>query len=179
MKSVNYKKSIVIFGLILPLTLLVVAFVMFSRYKSNFDKTYKEREEMHSFIQRNQASIKQTKAEIKPYEPYQEQWSDSLGEEVAFQINTVLSDLKYKYDETEFRQTSFSVSSTTSKYSKTLSIGSSKVTLTFQGNYYTMQKALIELESQLPHYHLDKLNISKQPTDDFLKFELNYTVWRK
>lgn len=176
--NTNYKKSVAIFGLVIPLIVILAltAFVLMKASSIRTEYTQKiESSTMNDLSEKqNKLLVKQAQAESKTLKS----WQDLLGSESR------RSFLKHwKTTEKQFKAKEFIRELPTWQNTST-GIGAgiknqsaSQVTMTFDSTYRAMQIAVMEVETRLPQLQLDSLDINPSKDGGTLNFKTTYTVW--
>jgi hypothetical protein len=107
-------------------------------------------------------------------------WEQLLNQETASAVTTNLREVGKDLPSKEYQQTSFECPGTKGIFGSNTAQRSSLIRITFRGNYRTMQRAFLELESRMPQLQLQELKIDPSAgISSLLKFEVTYTAWEK
>ncbi len=175
----NYKRAIIIFGFVIPLLTVIVITSVFISSKQKITKKYKVQLGLQAQKDAKEEELRITEKETRAILKYSKKWEGLFDAEISGQVTAVMKKLQEKYSSKDLQQTSFSANSVNKGFGSKVSHPSAEVLLSFRGTYRAMQNALVEFESQLPHFQLDRMIISRVPKQERLSFQMNYTVWRK
>jgi len=175
----NYKKSITLFGFVIPILLVVVFSIICIVVSGNIKSKAVVRET--AFAQHNtlQTQVTKLQAGMREKRIANKQWEKVLSSDIRPALQLNLKSILDKYTSRQVAQTGFFRPATLGRLAMGAQQQSSSVTLKFRGTYLPMEKALIELESRLPQMQVNSFNITRERTSDELLFDLSYTIWEK
>ncbi len=179
MKTNLYKTSIIIFGLVVPVVLSLIVIAVCYGYKSSTEKKYKKNKSDYLAEVQSQKVIDRLQKDLSGKKDQLEAWESLVAEESIVQLGNEFRKLQAKYPSDVLRRNSANKGSQSSGMGKTTTQNSNSWIFDYNGTFTVMQKALFELESEMPQMQLDKMTIRKATNDNLLQFNLNYTSWEK
>lgn len=175
--NTNYKKAVVVFGLVLPLLLIALLTGLVLHAKGRVEETY---------AKRNASYQKNSMLDLKVAKLRQEL---ALSEDAAKRDEELLKSVdrrsftkKWKDVGGSFKSNEFGFSLPVWKPGG-VGLGSgqgssaSLVTMTFSGTYRAMQEALVEVESDLPQMQMNSMVIVPDANAEKLNFKTSFTLW--
>jgi hypothetical protein len=171
-----YRQSILIFGLILPLTIAIVALVASYFFKSKLEDSF--RSNIASYKSTDDVRIASLTIESKIIyqRPNMERWNTSLSQEAGNTVRTKLDAIISELPVSEIQLASFSSSPAKAGFGSAQK--SSQVQFVLRGTFHTVQRALLKLETQLPQLQLQDLVIDpKAISSSLLAFTITYNAW--
>jgi len=174
----TYQKPILIFGAGTPLLLALLLTIAVNIATGNVEREYETKANDYKIAERQRAMLNQVIKTTAPYQPHADTWEALLTNEISSQITSTLKQIQQNHPSDQLQQTSFSAQGTQAPYHDDLPLPSTQIKLSFRGKFFAMQQALVTLETQLPHLHLEHFKITQKSTTDHLNFDLRYTVWK-
>lgn len=174
-----YKKSVLAFGLVAPLLLIVVLFGVALHYKSDLEIAYEQRRSGYTKFKQTQQVREGLEQTVKSQEQLMDKWMGLFETATASRVNGILSEVQKRFPGEEFQQTSFRRSHSKSGIGGASKQPSVQLDLKFRGTYRGLQNAFLELETHMPHLQLDTMKIKQEPNRNVLSADLAYTAWQK
>lgn len=179
--SPHYKDPIAVFGLVLPIVLVLVVLGLGMHFKSKFETTYEERLAKHEDFKRVEVQRKALAAKVRNQEPHMNRWMALFERPADANVNDFLGEFQKQFDPTQFQHTGFTRSTTaTGGIGGASAQPSVQLELGFRGTYRALQNAFLELETRMPHLQLDRIKLSvSNPDRRLLNAKVTYTAWKK
>ena len=173
----QYKKSIAVFGIAIPISIMLIIMV-FTINKSNSikkDYTAKKAEYMRSqSLAAQLASLKDQASKCKDQTGHCQQLISSVS---RGDIIKLWSQISSKYSANGFAK----VTPQWSVGSKGLGLNNaqsaSSIQMSLEGTFSDVQQSLLELETQLPQLQLDKMSMSPSGNRNRIKADTTFTLW--
>ncbi len=110
-----------------------------------------------------------------------EQWQELVGQETFSLVTTNLRAIGEDLPPKEFQQTAFERLGQSGGIGNVSAQKSAGLKFNFRGTYRTVQRAFLELETQMPNLQLQELRIdpSSNTGSSLLNFQVIYTAWEK
>jgi hypothetical protein len=173
-----YRQSILVFGLILPLTVAVALVVASYLFKTSIEDSYRHNIAGYKSSDGVRLASLAIEGKIIRQRPDMERWNALLNQETAStvtdQLRAVINELSPK----ELQQTAYMPSAVKAGLGSLSAQKSSQVQIAFRGTFHTMQRAFLELETRLPQLQLQDLKIDPNTNQSsLLNFQVTYTAW--
>lgn len=174
-----YRNSIITFGYVLPIAvagaIIGTSLITHSRIKTSLE----DKMAHYKTYEQSRTAALRTEADLAKQRPHVERWNAQLAEETASSLSSLLRGVTEKLPPKEIQQTDFDpAGKSQGGFGSVTSQKSSQVRLGYRGTYRTMQRALLEVESQMPQMQLQELRISTNGAQQpLLNYQLTYTVW--
>lgn len=173
-----YRQSILVFGLILPLTIAVGLVVASYLFKSALEKSYSNNIAGYKSSDGVRLASLAIEGKIIRQRPDMERWNALLNQETASTVTNQLRAVIKKLPPEELLQTSYMPSAVKAGFGILSAQKSSQVQVNFRGTFHTMQRAFLELETRLPQLQLQDLKIELTTNQSsLLNFQVTYTAW--
>lgn len=172
-----YRKSIALFGFVIPLLIAAVVVGAFAFFSGKAAKSFDDKQVQYSAFQRNRQECLGLEGQITNRSEHVARWAAALREETASSITSNLKQVAEGISSKEFQQTAFSRPNNPGGFGSASAQRSSPVQLSFRSNFRSMQKVLIGLESNMPQLQLEELRIDRAPQASNLNFQIAYTAW--
>lgn len=181
----KYTQSILIFGLILPcgLLLLAVGGVVHARSKIQFA----DRVKSQKFSEYSEASSKlqliESELSSEGRRDQMAYWEEQLGKDFIQSLTQNLNEITEEFDENQLVRTELSRPSSRSPIASTTENDYARFKLSFDGGFGPMQKTMAELEMRMPQLVLESLEVSTSSgnypgSTPKLKFDAVYLCWQ-
>jgi len=174
-----YRQSIIVFGFVLPAVACVVVVGGGILLKSKAETSFQEKQALYKSSEQSKAGSQAIEKEINQKRGFVEHWSAQMGRETANSIASTLKEISDKLPAKEFQQTAVEYPSGTAGIAGASAQPSSQVRLAFRATYRSMQRAFIELETQMPQLQLNDLKIDPSTSSNSMNFSVTYTAWQK
>ncbi len=173
-----FKKPILIFGVVVPIFLIVVLLGVGIHLRGRLEESFKNRKEHYVEYRKVQERREALEKQIRAQEPHMQRWMKLFDKATASNVNAYLSDIQKKFDGQEFQQTAFRRTSSAGAIGGASQQSSTHIQLAFRGTYRALQNAFLELETRMPHLQLDSLRLTMHPNKKVLIADVNYTAWQ-
>ncbi|MGJ8671653.1 hypothetical protein [Rubritalea sp.] len=169
-----YIQSISVFSIIIPLIIIIIAWVAITVVKStmlgDFEKnkvTYQTDQSLNQ-----QLNILKKQAGYAQYVP---QWEELMQGDSFAKMNGQLE----KSIESANKSKTLTLTSQKREGRPNLGVAGpySAYSYGIQGTYAEVQQCLLDLESNMPNSMLTKLTINASNSGNFYNFNLNFTTW--
>ncbi len=176
----HYKEPVIIFGLVVPVVLVLVVLGLGIHFRGKFEDNYKVRKSQYEDFKRGTAQREGLERKIQEQEPHLNRWMALFEKATASSVNGFLSEFQKQYNGQEFQQIAFRRTASSGGIGGASAQPSIQIQLGFRGTYRALQNAFLEMETRMPHLQLDsiKLNVST-PNRKVLNADLIYTAWQK
>jgi hypothetical protein len=171
-----YRQSILIFGLILPLTIVVALVVVGYLLKSKLEDSFRSNIASYKSTDDVRRASLAIESKVIHQRPIMERWNTLLSQEAANTLRTKLDAIISELPVSEIQLASFSSSPAKTGFGSAQK--SSQIQFVLRGTFHTVQHALLKLETQLPQLQLQDLVIDpKSSSTSLLTYTITYTVW--
>lgn len=178
--EVDYKKSVAVFGLLLPMVFIVVCLVGLFAVNSRVSKEYTKKLQRYQQDRQVQQQVALLQQQVGEQGEKLERWDKLLTAETRRTylqhwrgIGSTFKPTEFHFDLPVWRNGKGGLGRAVGSQS------SSQVEMNFDATYRTMQQALLEMETKLPQMQLDSLRIGPTEKKDTLNFKTTFTVWTK
>lgn len=176
----HYKDPVIIFGLVAPVLLVVLALGLGMHFRGKFEKTYQARKNQFEDFKSVEAQREALEKRINAQEPHMNRWMALFEKPTATAVNGFFSEYQKKHGGEQIQQTAFRRTTTTGGIGGASAQPSIQLQLGFRGTFRALQNAFLELETRMPQLQLDSLKLSvAQPDNRVLNMDLIYTAWQK
>jgi hypothetical protein len=177
--SEYYRQPITVFGLMLPVVVMLILVTAVLTYTSSVKSQYTVKKKKFDTSQTAKRKLAALRNEVGEHRPKMVVWDEMLRKETR---GTFLEHWKRSAEDftgKELTKSSRSWINYSEGLGKGVSQPSSQVVMSFIGTYRAMQLALMRLETTLPTMQLDSLDISENGNGQGVKFTTKYTVWTR
>lgn len=177
--NINYKKSVLIFGLLIPLLFISALTVVVLMKASDIAKTYQAKD---SVMKTNKMIKLQNQNLSKKAEEQKEMllaWDAMLSSDSRRSFLEDWKKVSKQFNTKEFRQELPIWNNKSLGLGMSVSQPASQVTINFDASYRAMQIAMMEMETKLPQMQLDTMEIKPSENKGILSFKTTFTIWRK
>lgn len=176
----RYKKSILLFGVVLPLFLIGVLLVIGLVKLNGFNAECKKREVDFEKYKIVELQFKVIKEKAKTNSEDLEFWEELMESETRGSLITHLNKIQSEFKTKNFKK----VSHNWINVSKGIGLGAnqpaSQLKISFVGTYRAMQQAMLGFETRLPQLQLDSLVMEPVGEEsNLIKFDTVFTLWTK
>lgn len=175
----HYKDPVIIFGLAVPLLLIVLTLGLGFHFRGKFERTYESRKAQHQTFKSVEAEREALHKKVQEQEPHMNRWMALFEKPPATKVNGFFQDFQKRYDSGEFQLTAFRPTSSPGGIGGACSQSSIQLHLAFRGTYRALQNAFLELETRMPQLQLDSIKLSSQGNQNVLNASVVYTAWQK
>jgi hypothetical protein len=173
-----YRKSIIVFGIVLPVVVAGVVVGIFSVIQSNMAASFEDKLKTYRSYEMERKAGQDIERHVINQQVHIDRWSSQMSQETASAVTTNLREISEHLPSKEIQQTSFERPSGKVGFGSAAAQNSSQIRIAFRGTFRTMQKAFLALETRMPQLQLQSLRIDpNQGVSSLLKFEVSYTAW--
>ncbi|MGJ8661398.1 MAG: hypothetical protein ACSHXL_05125 [Bacteroidota bacterium] len=172
-----YKKSIFIFGVIIPVLILSLIVVAVSMKAQSTRSSYETKRTAYDQAQMTIMMTKQLKAKADSNRNQLKFWESLMTRETRGTFIDHWKLAEGKFTEMELNKTSHNWINQSTGLGNNAVLPASQVKMTFLGTFRAMQLSLLELETKLPQLQLDRMNIKASTDSNLLSFDTTFTLW--
>ncbi len=174
-----YKQSIILFGIVIPVIVAVIVIGVCAFFRNKITSSFAEKEQYYSGYEQSRMGALEIEAQLSRQRDSSERWQELVGQETFSLVTTNLRAIAEKLPPKEFQQTAFERLGSSGGIGSVSAQKSAGLKFNFRGTYRTVQKAFIDLETQMPNLQLQELRIDPSSTTDspLLNFQVIYTAW--
>ena len=174
-----YRQSIIIFGIVLPVVLAAAVIGGGFLVKSNMVESFENKQKTYVTYEQGRISGLDIETKVKLQRDNLKRWNDQLSQETASAAATCLHKIYEHLPSKEIQQTAFErPPSAAGGFGSVAAQRSSQLRIAFRGTYRTMQRVFLELETRMPQFQLQELQISPNTSQStLLNFQVTYTAW--
>jgi len=177
--AMDYKKSVAVFGLAIPMFVLLALIVAVFVAKSHVSSTYQRRVQSHQQAKNLVRRIIQSEKEVESQKALLQTWNTMITSETRRSFLQHWKDAGKFYKPKEFQMDLPSWSNESSGLGKGGSQSAVQVTMNFDGSYRAMQTALMKVETRLPQMQLDEMEMRPNKDGRTMNFKTTHTIWTK
>lgn len=172
-----YKKSVAVFGLLLPLLAvgLLAGGALFGL--SSVNKKYNAKQKEYKKAQIAEKKTAQLQGMVAKNGNYLKDWQKILSTETRGTFVEHWKVAERKFSGKEFTRAPHNWLNYSEGLGKGINQPASQVEMNFSATYRAMQLALMEIESKLPQLQLDSLTMTPDTGSGKLNFKTKFTVW--
>lgn len=178
MKS-YYKEPILAFSIGLPLLLAAILIGASVFAMSNINKKFKVKQAKYTKAQQAQQVIGVLEQKVAKNEAQLGKWQQIVDTETRGSFLEHWRTTEKQFSRLEFSSSPHSWINQPQGLGRNINQPSSQVDLQFSATYKSMQKALLDIETKLPHIQLDSFSMTTGQSNSKLNFATKYTVWTK
>ena len=186
MNGSPHRQSIVVFGIIVPLFVIVVIMMVTIMGHSSLNNSFAvkidalERYETAK-TQVSELEILLTTDDRREKIAY---WNSKLEQDLVQSLTLNLDKILAKHDTEILHQTEMGQAPGAGAIGSKTNLPHSRMQLSFEGSFKPMQLLLAELENEMPHLVLESISIRSQPAKSEtekgnLQFGIVYLCWEK
>jgi len=175
-----YRQSIIIFGVVIPL--LFAAIIMGVGYvvQSKMVDSAQEKQLAFAAYDRDRNASNQLESQVIQKRGDLNRWKEKLNQQTASATQINLREIYKKLPSKEIQQTAFDPQNSRAGLGSASAQPSSQISIRFRGTYRTVQKAFLELETQMPQLQLQDFKMEPMSNSAALmNFQVTYTAWEK
>lgn len=174
----RYQTGVLLFGLILPLLVIVFIFGVAVFQKSKLTREFEERKAIYLANQRSDQAAKSLQAQLEGYRAKEVHWSNLLKKSDVGSVTTLLKEISSEYKGGEkFRQKDFKFVNRETGIGASSAQPSITYNISLSGTFQALQESLLSLESQMPNLSLNSIKLQPQADRQLLEAELSYSAW--
>ncbi len=177
--SEHYRQPITVFGLILPVVLMLILIVGVLSYTSSVKDDYVAKKKKYDMSQTSKRQVAVLRNQVREHKPKMAAWDNMLRSETRGSFLEHWKRASEGFTGKELTKSSRSWINYSEGIGKGISQPSSQVVMSFVGTYRAMQSALMKLETTLPTMQLDSLDMTQDINGRGVNFTTKYTVWTR
>lgn len=177
--SEHYRQPITVFGLILPIVVMLILVAGVLSYTSSVKVDYTAKKKKYDLSQTAKRKVAALRNEVREHKPKMAAWDDMLRHETRGSFLEHWKRAAEDFTGKELTKSSRSWINYSEGIGKGISQPSSQVVMSFVGTFRAMQSALMKLETTLPTMQLDSLDMTQDGNGRGVKFTTKYTVWTR
>jgi hypothetical protein len=173
-----YQKSILIFGLALPLVAAGALVGIGSFVKSRMMASYNHKEQLRTVFEQNRIGGLEIEAQVARQIPHLERWNQDMSQETASAVAKHLREIYESLPDKEIQQTAFEKPSGKAGFGAAAAQNASQVRIALRGTYRSLQKAFLDLETRMPQLQLEDMRMDPVASHaSLVNFQVTYTAW--
>ncbi|NWK54876.1 hypothetical protein HW115_04600 [Verrucomicrobiaceae bacterium N1E253] len=174
----NYKQSVTVFGLVLPMLFAVLCAVGLFIGLNYVNKTYQLKNRNYQQDQVVQREISLLKKQVVSQNETLSEWEALLAAENRRSFTQHWKDVGQTFKPNEFNMDLPTWQNQSRGLGKALpDQPASQVKMSFNATFRAMQTALMEIETRLPQLQLDSMKMKPSDNGKTLNFETTFTLW--
>tara|TARA_B100000029_G_scaffold415490_1_gene419306 strand:- start:23 stop:559 length:537 start_codon:yes stop_codon:yes gene_type:complete len=175
----HYKESVIVFGLVVPVLVVVVGLGMGIHFRGKLESTYEARRNHHRTYKTVEKERGALEEKIQSQAPHMHRWMSLFEQPAASSVNTFFREFQKEFDSTHFQQTAFRPTSTAGGIGGASKQPSIQLNFAFRGTFRALQTAFLELETRMPQLQVDSIKLSRASNQNVLNANVVYTTWQK
>jgi len=176
----HYQISILLFGLVLPLLVAGGVFAASFIVRGKLADEFAEKTQQYNQLQQNRKALAELQAASGREMENLERWSSQTSQEMPATVRTTMRKIEELLPDREFTLTSSESPAGAAGFGTVASHSSSQIRLSFRGNFRSVQRAFLELETRIPQLQLHELRIAPNPNQPSMhNVQVAYSVWEK
>ncbi|MGJ8676820.1 MAG: hypothetical protein ACSHX0_04840 [Akkermansiaceae bacterium] len=172
-----YKKSILIFGMVIPVLILGLVVIIVMTKAKSINTTYLTKKAQYDQAQMTMQMTKQLKAKVDAERSQLKSWEDLLARETRGTFIDHWKQAQNKFTEKELNKISHNWVNQSVGLGSNADQSASQVKMSFLGTFRAMQLSLLEVETKLPQLQLDSMQIKTMKNSNLLSFDTTFTLW--
>jgi hypothetical protein len=172
-----YKKSVAVFGMGIPLLLMVVIGGVALYMSSSVGADYEKKKKTYDTAQKTLRETMELQGKVKRNAEQLKAWDQLMATETRGSFLEHWKTAEKKFSGKELTKSSHNWTN----YSQGIGLGASQsasqVNMSFTATFRAMQLALMEMESQLPNMQLDSIKMTADSSGKAINFNTTFTVW--
>lgn len=173
----DFKKAVAVFGLVLPVLLIVALIVAVIVGKGRVTKTYKTRQAAYQQSQMQQKQLQLLRQKVAQEKEVLESWEALLAKESRRSFTQHWKEVGQSFKSREFQLELPTWQNQSSGLGQGHSQPASQVSMNFDATFRAMQIALLKMETRLPQMQLDSISMKLGQDGQTLNFQTQFTVW--
>jgi len=175
-----YKQSIILFGIVIPLVIVIAVLAAGAYFRSQIATSSAEKAKHYTGNEISKRATLEIEARVKRQREASAGWEEILSKETFSLVTTNLREIAESLPPKEFQQTAFPERlAQPGGFGGVSAQKSSGLKFSFRGSYRTVQRAFLELETRMPNLQLQELKIEPMANADsnLLNFQVVYSAW--
>jgi hypothetical protein len=172
-----YKQPVAVFGLVLPIMIVLVLAGAVLFYTASVKDTYALKKQKYEQSQAAMRKVKMLRAQVEQNKASLDAWDRMLSTETRGTFLDHWKNAARNFTGKELTKSSRSWNNYSEGLGRGVSQASSQVVMSFVGTFKAMQTALMRLETTLPTMQLDSMDIKLDDNGKGVHFTTTYTVW--
>lgn len=173
-----YKQSVIVFGWVIPLLLMLAVILGMFYWSSDIDAKYKKKKSAYGRAQKAQQKMMELQGRVGQTGPLLASWENMLSTETRGTFLEHWKTAESKFSGRELTRSPHSWVNYSDGLGRGLKQPASQVNMSFSATFRAMQLALMEVESKLPQMQLDSLTmVPEEGNSNTLNFKTTFTVW--
>lgn len=172
-----YKQPVAVFGLAIPLLVVLLLAVGVYYGYSKFDKSYKEKKTVYDKAEKVRLYTLNLQGQVAQNSSELEDWKKMLAIETRGTFVDHWKEAEQKFSGKELTRSPHTWTNFSPGIGNGVSQPSSQVTMAFSGTYRAMQASLMEVESKLPQMQLDSMTMTPDEGAGRINFVTKFTIW--
>jgi len=178
----KHTQSIIIFGLVLPAFVILLAIGGVFKIRGYIDAERKKRiAKFESYQQsKTESRLLDKKLEQDDRRAKMAYWNDNLQMELTQGLSKHMNSILEGYNDSQLRRTSMGQPSGRSSLASEVESKYNRFVLGFEGGFGPMQETMAALELKMPRLTLESLKVTptRNLTDrPYLEFDVTYLAW--
>ena len=173
----NYKKSIAIFALAIPLSLIIIMIIVIVGKTGSIGKKYSQKKLAYDQYKLSENVIKGMKVKAEENKEQLKIWDDMMKAETRGTFIQRWNSIEAKYNKGELSKLSHNWVNQSIGIGAGSSQPASQIKMSFRGTYEAMQNSLLELETVIPQLQLDSISMKPAESRNLLNFDAVFTLW--
>ena len=172
-----YRQPIAVFGLIIPMVVMVILTGAVLFYTASVRDQYAIKKQKYDASLAAMRQVKMLRAQVQKNSGVLNAWDQLLKSETRGTFLEHWKDAAKGFSGKELTKSSRSWVNYSEGIGKGVSQASSQVSMSFVGTYRAMQTALMRLETALPTMQLDSMDAKIDGNGKGVHFSTTHTVW--
>ena len=145
----HYKDPIIVFGLVVPVFLVVATLGLGVHFRGKLETTYESRKKHHQAFKTVEKERRMLERKVQSQAPHMHRWMSLFEQPAATSVNTFFRDFQKDYEATHFQQTAFRPTTVAGGIGGASQQPSIQLHFAFRGTYRALQTAFLELETSV------------------------------
>ncbi len=172
-----YRQPIAVFGLIIPMVVMVILTGAVLFYTASVRDQYAIKKQKYDASLAAMRQVKMLRAQVQKNRSGLNAWDQLLQNETRGTFLEHWKDASKAFSGKELTKSSRSWNNYSEGLGKAVSQPSSQVSMSFVGTFRAMQTALMRLETTLPTMQLDSMDVKLDDRGKGVHFSTTHTVW--
>lgn len=177
MMEQDFKKSVAVFGLAIPMMVVALCVIALLVGKSKVNKSYQAKSQSYQKSQLVNQKMTMLKEKVAQESKVLDSWEVMLAAESRRSFTQHWKQVGQAFKSKEFQLELPSWKNKSSGLGSQVSQPASQVSMTFDATFRAMQIALMEMETRLPQMQLDSIQLKSGSDGETLNFKTQFTVW--
>lgn len=173
-----YRQTIIIFCMVVPITISAIILGAGSLGIANVTQSFELKKQKSKNNEMSTKSKDILEKQITQEKDHYNRWKQLIAEETTSSVATALREIIEKLPSKEIQQTAFERPNTVGGFASQGGQKASTLRISFRGTYRTLQKALLQLETELPQLQLQDMKIDPVGgRSNLINLQVTYTAW--